>query len=119
MKKRIVKIVCLTLLMSGLSVCHNLIASTPHFASKSILKSHSVKVSKKSAVIDINTASVSSLTSLKGIGLKRAKAIVAYRDAHGVFDSVQDLSKVKGISAASLKNLLKHNPDKIVANPKS
>ena len=48
------------------------------------------------ASVDINTASVKELTTLKGIGKKKAEAIVAYRKTH-CFKSVEELTKVKGI----------------------
>ncbi len=48
------------------------------------------------ASVDINTASVKELTTLKGIGKKKAKAIVEYRKTH-CFKSIDDLTKVKSI----------------------
>ncbi len=54
--------------------------------------------------IDINTATVEQLQSVKGIGAKTAEAIVAYRNEHGMFHSVDDLGEVKGIGK---KNLVK------------
>jgi len=47
--------------------------------------------------LNINHASVEQLESIKGIGEKKAKAIIEYRETHGSFTSVEDLSKVKGI----------------------
>ena len=52
--------------------------------------------------ININTAMISELQSVKGIGPKTAAAIVAYRDKHGTFNSVDDLEEVKGIGEKSL-----------------
>jgi competence protein ComEA len=49
------------------------------------------------SVIDINTADVKALSSLKGIGTKKAEAIIEYRMNHGKFTSIEDLSKVEGI----------------------
>ncbi len=48
--------------------------------------------------VDINTADVETLMSVKGIGEKRAAAIIDYREQHGLFNSVDDLVDVKGIS---------------------
>lgn len=48
--------------------------------------------------LDINTATASQLANLKHIGVKKAAAIVAYRNANGNFKSVDDLTKVKGVS---------------------
>jgi competence protein ComEA len=40
--------------------------------------------------------------SLKGVGLKKAKAIVAYRKANGPFASIDDLASVKGIGKKTI-----------------
>ena len=47
--------------------------------------------------VNINTADEAALKSLKGIGEKRAKAIIEYREKNGSFKTVDDLAKVKGI----------------------
>jgi len=47
--------------------------------------------------ININTATAEELMTLKGIGEKKADAIIEYREAHGLFESVDDLKNVKGI----------------------
>lgn len=56
----------------------------------------------KTAAININTADSKALQSVKGIGKQRAEAIVAYRDDHGRFKSVNDLQNVPGVSSALL-----------------
>ncbi|WP_407668780.1 ComEA family DNA-binding protein [Oceanisphaera profunda] len=53
--------------------------------------------------ININTASAEQLTLLSGIGTAKASAIVAYREQNGPFDSVDDLTKVSGIGAATIE----------------
>lgn len=57
------------------------------------------------AQVNINTANVKELTALKGIGEKKAKAIILYRKANGKFKSASDLSNVKGIGEKTVKNL--------------
>ena len=48
--------------------------------------------------VNINTADAQALSkNIKGIGLKKAQAIVAYREANGEFKKIEDLKKVKGI----------------------
>ena len=55
------------------------------------------------AAININTANVDALAEvLNGVGLKKAQAIVAYREAHGKFSSIDELVNVKGIGEATL-----------------
>jgi competence ComEA-like helix-hairpin-helix protein len=54
--------------------------------------------------VDINTASAEVIAeTLKGVGLKRAQAIVAYREKHGAFQSLTDLEAVKGVGSSTLK----------------
>lgn len=48
--------------------------------------------------VNINTANVDSLQKVKGIGAKKAAAIVDYRMKNGNFKTVNDLTNVKGIS---------------------
>lgn len=52
--------------------------------------------------VNINTADEAALTSVKGIGKSKAKAIIAYREQNGAFTSVDDLTKVKGIKEKAL-----------------
>ena len=48
--------------------------------------------------ININTADVATMAhSFKGIGQKRAEAIVLYREAHGGFKSVSELAQIHGL----------------------
>lgn len=60
------------------------------------------------ASVNINNASVKELTTLKGIGKKKAEAIIAYRKIY-CFKSADELTKVKGIG----KKLLQKNKNKI------
>lgn len=54
--------------------------------------------------VDVNTASAEQLSeSLQGVGPQKAAAIVAYREQHGPFRSLEDLTKVKGIGASLLE----------------
>jgi len=54
------------------------------------------------SAVDINIASVKEHSSLKGIGAKKAEAIVAYRKAH-CFKSIDEIVKVKGIGKKFLE----------------
>lgn len=57
------------------------------------------KVSEDSAnLININTASVSALMNLPGIGEAKANAIVTYREKYGKFASIEEIMNVTGIS---------------------
>ncbi len=50
------------------------------------------------AMVNINTATSDQLATIKGLGPKKAQAIVDYRKDNGAFKSVEDLKKVPGIS---------------------
>jgi competence protein ComEA len=60
---------------------------------------------KPAGKININTADEAALTSLKGIGKTKAKAIIDYRQQNGPFKTVDDLTKVKGIGDKTLAAL--------------
>ncbi len=54
--------------------------------------------------IDINTADATTLsTTMKGVGEAKAEAIIAYRNDHGAFKSVDDLVQVKGIGEKTVE----------------
>jgi competence protein ComEA len=51
----------------------------------------------KESLVNINTADETTLTTLTYIGKSRAKAIIAYRDQHGPFKSIEALKDVSGV----------------------
>ena len=57
-------------------------------------------------LININLASATELEQLPGVGPATAKAIVAYREKYGAFDTLEDLLKVRGIGPAKLSEIL-------------
>jgi competence protein ComEA len=57
------------------------------------------------AVVNINTATKEELTTLKGVGDKRAQEIIDYRKKNGNFKSVDDLEKVPGIGPGLMKQI--------------
>ncbi len=54
------------------------------------------------AAVDLNNASQKELSSLDGIGKKRAAQIIAYRKEH-CFKSVDEITKIKGIGKKFLQ----------------
>ena len=54
--------------------------------------------------VNINTADKTTLVEMiKGIGEKKADAIIAYREKHGPFKSVDELAQVSGIGEATVE----------------
>ena len=54
--------------------------------------------------VNVSTADAETISAeLQGIGLSKAKAIVAYRAEHGPFKSRAELTAVKGIGARTVE----------------
>ncbi len=58
-----------------------------------------------SAKININQASAKELTALPGIGDTRAQQIVAYRETHGFFTDIRDITDISGIGETTFNNI--------------
>jgi competence ComEA-like helix-hairpin-helix protein len=58
-----------------------------------------------SGPISVNSAGAFELERLPGIGPAMAKRIIDYRDRHGKFTSIEELHKIKGIGAKTLKKI--------------
>ena len=66
--------------------------------------------------IDINQADAETIAAnLKGIGLKKAQAIVQFRNENGPFYSAEELTQVKGIGPALANRIA----SQIITAPKS
>ena len=57
------------------------------------------------APVDLNSATAAQLDALPGIGPVTAQKIVAYRQAHGPFHSLDDLAAIPGMGPAHIANL--------------
>lgn len=73
--------------------------SQPVMAKNASVKSGVVQMTS----VNLNKAGAKEIAkALKGIGIKKAKAIVAYREKHGEFKAVEELASVKGIGVATI-----------------
>lgn len=54
--------------------------------------------------INLNKASVEELSEMKGVGVAKAQAIVAYRKEKGGFKSIDELTQIKGIGPSILES---------------
>lgn len=55
--------------------------------------------------IDLNTADVSQLSTLTGVGESKALAIIAYREENGPFTSIEDIMNVPGIKEGTYEKI--------------
>lgn len=67
-----------------------------------ISSSQTNEVSRK---VNINTASISELMTLNGIGESRAKDIISYREKNGPFKTIEDIKNVSGIGESTYANI--------------
>ena len=67
----------------------------------SILDEQETKIKK----ININTADLTLLMTLNGIGEVKAQAIIDYRMKHGPFKTIEEIMKVKGIGLKTYEKI--------------
>lgn len=65
--------------------------------------SNTTPSNSKQGTVNINTATLEELQTIKGIGKKKAEAILQYRKEHGPFRTKEDLLQVKGIGKKALE----------------
>ena len=56
-------------------------------------------------LVNINTADEKVLDTLPGIGPAMAKRIIEYRETEGLFQSIEDIKKIRGIGDAKFEKL--------------
>lgn len=78
-------------------------ASTASFAADG--KNEAMSSVQSSSQLNINTASNEQLASIKGLGDKKAQAIIDYRALNGDFTSLDQLVNVKGIGQTTLNKI--------------
>lgn len=59
-------------------------------------------------IVNINTATFDELMQLDGIGEVLAGRVISYREEQGLFENVQDIVKVEGISVSLFEKLYQY-----------
>lgn len=65
----------------------------------------SAPAAKPAVLVNLNTASVTELATLPGIGEKTAARIVEYREKKGPFKKIEELMNVQGVGEKSFLKL--------------
>lgn len=60
---------------------------------------------QESTKVNLNTADIQTLMTLNGIGESKAQAILAYREEHGGFSSIEELMDVQGIKEGTFTKI--------------
>ncbi|HBS2741932.1 TPA: helix-hairpin-helix domain-containing protein [Klebsiella quasipneumoniae subsp. quasipneumoniae] len=72
-------------------------------------KAEPVEADNGASKVSINHASAEQLAqALNGVGLKKAQAIVSYREEYGPFKTLDDLKQVPGMGSALVERNLAH-----------
>lgn len=59
----------------------------------------------ESSLVNINTADITELQTLTGIGPAKAQAIIDYRDENGQFKTIEELKEVNGFGEKTVEKL--------------
>ena len=79
--------------------------ASPLLGSSLVESPHQSPSESAKGKVNLNTATITDLQSMSGIGAKRAQDIIDYRDSSGGFKSVDELSNVSGIGDKTLEKL--------------
>ncbi|MBY0544925.1 MAG: ComEA family DNA-binding protein [Gammaproteobacteria bacterium] len=95
------KYILSALVLVGLSI------STGAFAETVASKADSAPVASASlsAPVNVNTADVNMLETVKGLGPSKAQAIIDYRNKNGHYKTIQDVENVPGIGPKLLEKI--------------
>ncbi|MBO4326464.1 MAG: helix-hairpin-helix domain-containing protein [Clostridia bacterium] len=77
------------------------------YASTQVSSNGSSGIYGTAGLVNINTASVNELVTLSGIGESTAREIIAFREEHGRFETIEDIMNVPGIKDAKFARIKK------------
>ena len=89
----------------GIFIGRNLRSEYAVLPQNSAIVTNPVPETTTDSRININTASKTQLMELPGIGDIIADRIIAYRTAHGPFQSIEDLMNVEGIGEKKMQQI--------------
>lgn len=101
----------LTLALGG-ALCHSSVSAASEPASTAVTQNKTPAAKPEAAAqpqqeqeqVSINEATAEQLSAvMNGVGLKKAQAIVSYREQYGPFSAIQQLSEVPGIGNALIE----------------
>ena len=95
----------LSLVLGGTGLSTLAFAATDSGQQTMVADTHKATVTQK---VNVNTADRAELTRVPGIGNKTADSILKYRNEHGKFTALNQLTAVKGIGSKSLKKMEKY-----------
>jgi len=103
-KSNVVIIVLISIIVIGILILLiNNLAQKPQNGRDLQKKMNMIKEQGKDfKKVNINTAGLEKLVKLPGVGPVKAQAIIEYRENIGKFESVDEITKVKGIGEATL-----------------
>ena len=71
----------------------------PNHEEAATMPSQTATTQVESSLININTADVTRLQELSGIGEAKAQEILSYREKNGLFENIEEIQNVSGIGA--------------------
>lgn len=99
----------LSLALGG-ALCHSSVSAAPEPASPASTQAALPTTETQAGAVvpqeqvSINQATAEQLSAvMNGVGLKKAQAIVNYREQYGPFSAIQQLSEVPGIGSALIE----------------
>ncbi|HFP9310557.1 helix-hairpin-helix domain-containing protein [Raoultella ornithinolytica] len=102
-----------TLIAAAVLVCaagHQGVLAAPSSGKTSATVPETLNATESDGIrVSINSASAEELAkALNGVGLKKAQAIVSYREEYGPFKTVDDLKQVPGMGHSLVERNLSH-----------
>ena len=96
---------CFVFLVTGIFIGRQMTKSGITIDTEIPRVAETVSTSLSDGKININTANIDELTLLPNIGNTLAGRIIDYRNEHGLFKSIDDLTRVEGIGNKRVKEI--------------